>query len=720
MNRTRSLTVGVLSASLALAMFAANAANPLPPNQLATHVARAQAGRPLTLPSQAAPAAVIASYLRGHGKSDRTVRSLQPGAQAPDWRNDRTHLRMTQQVGGLPVYDTYVKATVDHHGALVSLVENLAPVPANGVARAAITERMALAAALRGLKLKGVVPDVAGRRGNVTTFAKSQRFVEPPRVTRVAVPMSDGTMTTGFLVQTWQRAGNLLDETLVDGSGHVVEVVRRTNNDSYNVFTVDPDKTPQTVVAGVPDWLFPGSHRSIDIAGNNVHAYLDTVNDSVPDAGGATISDGNFLAVFDPGIQPSEPVNRDVAVQNLFFLNNVVHDTLYAVGFDEAAGNFQEDNFGRGGHGPGDSDSVNAEAQDGGGTDNANFATPRDGQNPRMQMYLWSSPAPDHEVVVNMPAGIAAMGARRAQFGAALDATGLTGDAVLVDDGVAGDPGGTSSDGCEPIVNDVAGKIAIIDRGFCTFLIKVQNAQNAGATGVIVANNDGAPIVMGGEDATITIPAVMVGQSDGTTLKGLTDVNATMRLLDPAPIMRDGDVDSDIVWHEYGHGLTWRMIGRMDGPMSGAIGEGMSDVLSIIINDDDVVGEYAFGDPAGLRSEPYANYSRTYADVTGSEVHFDGELYGAIGWRLWQDFQGAGQDRDAVLGYLVDGMNYTPAHPTFEDMRDGILAATAGSGLQCQVWDAFAHYGVGVGAKGSVRGSKIVVSESFAKPAECQ
>ena len=71
---------------------------------------------------------------------------------------------------------------------------------------------------------------------------------------------------------------------------------------------------------------------------------------------------------------------------------------------------------------------------------------------------------------------------------------------------------------------------------------------------------------------------------------------------------RDGDLDSDIVWHEYGHGLTWRMIGGMSGPISGAIGEGMSDVLSLIQNDDDVVGEYSTNDSSGIRSAPYTNY----------------------------------------------------------------------------------------------------------------
>ena len=74
--------------------------------------------------------------------------------------------------------------------------------------------------------------------------------------------------------------------------------------------------------------------------------------------------------------------------------------------------------------------------------------------------------------------------------------------------------------------------------------------------------------------------------------------------------MRDGDVDSDIVWHEYGHGLTWRMIGKMSGPLAGAIGEGMSDVLALIANEDDIVGEYSTGDPFGIRSMPYDAYNR--------------------------------------------------------------------------------------------------------------
>ena len=66
----------------------------------------------------------------------------------------------------------------------------------------------------------------------------------------------------------------------------------------------------------------------------------------------------------------------------------------------------------------------------------------------------------------------------------------------------------------------VLGKVAIIDRGTCGFAVKTKNAQNAGAVGVIIANNAaGSPPGLGGSDPTITIPAISVSQTSGVTLK---------------------------------------------------------------------------------------------------------------------------------------------------------------------------------------------------------
>ncbi len=106
-----------------------------------------------------------------------------------------------------------------------------------------------------------------------------------------------------------------------------------------------------------------------------------------------------------------------------------------------------------------------------------------------------------------------------AAFGPALPDDGLTGTVVLVDDGT-----GTGTDACEPLTPAsaaaVAGNLALIDRGNCTFASKTVQAQAAGAIGVIVANNEpGGPPPMGGSDATIVIPSVGIPQADGTAIK---------------------------------------------------------------------------------------------------------------------------------------------------------------------------------------------------------
>jgi len=90
-----------------------------------------------------------------------------------------------------------------------------------------------------------------------------------------------------------------------------------------------------------------------------------------------------------------------------------------------------------------------------------------------------------------------------------------SGQITLVNDGL-----GTTSDACSAIAQNLNGQIALIDRGNCTFIAKVLNAQNAGAAGVIVVNDQaGAPFAMGGDGTGLTIPAVMISLSDGTAIK---------------------------------------------------------------------------------------------------------------------------------------------------------------------------------------------------------
>jgi hypothetical protein len=118
-----------------------------------------------------------------------------------------------------------------------------------------------------------------------------------------------------------------------------------------------------------------------------------------------------------------------------------------------------------------------------------------------------------------------------AGFGPVLTTSGVTGDVVLVNDGV-----GATSDACEPLpAGALAGKIALLDRGTCTFTIKVKNAQDAGAIAVIAADNvaGSPPPGLGGADPTITIPSGRITLADGNALKSALSggvVNVTMKV----------------------------------------------------------------------------------------------------------------------------------------------------------------------------------------------
>ena len=666
----------------------------------------------LTGPSSASRADIVRSFLRD--RSGSVADQLRVISEHPT-RDGVTHLRMEQRVGDLRVQGSYVKAALGTSGEILQLIDRTAPV--GPIAPARVDEHAALAAAFAALGFAGVMPPRLGVAGNTTTFATGPEFHQPPSVERVAYTDDGKTLRAGFLVETWTTRHNLLDQTLVGGDGQVVSIDHLTSNDRYNVFTEDPSKGGQTIVTvgttpqSPAGWLGTGAQTTQNISGNNAHAYLDTDANNAPDnlAGATSVTNGDFLTAEDLTITPATVGNRNVAVQNLFFLNNTVHDILYAHGFTEAAGNFQVNNFGNGGAG---NDPVNAEAQDGSGLDNANFATPADGSSPRMQMFLWSGTSGDSFVTV----GTTDNPAFGSAFGIPVSAAGVSGALALVVDSTA-----PTSDGCEASArNSLKGKVAIVDRGTCNFTVKVLNAQTAGAVAVVIVNNvDGNAFAPGGTDSRIKIPSAMVSLATGTTLKGQIGTQARLRQ-NPAPLRLDGDIDADVVFHEYGHGLTQRMIGGMNGPIAGAIGEGASDTNAFLINGDDRIGEYVFSNPLGLRSQPYANYVGSYkTSVTGTEVHADGELYAAIMFRVQQNYLAAGLTVSDLQDDWVNGMNFTPSTPAYENMRDGMLAGAAAA-RQCLIWEAFAHFGVGVGATGTVsRRSTVTITESFARPASC-
>ncbi|KAJ3345611.1 ammonium transporter, partial [Kappamyces sp. JEL0680] len=97
----------------------------------------------------------------------------------------------------------------------------------------------------------------------------------------------------------------------------------------------------------------------------------------------------NFVFNFPVNLNKDPTTYTAASITNAFFLANRFHDILYQYGFDEQSGNFQTDNGQKGGRG---NDAVVALVQDGSGTDNANFASPPDGQPGVMRMFIFSNP----------------------------------------------------------------------------------------------------------------------------------------------------------------------------------------------------------------------------------------------------------------------------------------------------------------------------------------
>lgn len=482
-------------------------------------------------------------------------------------------------------------------------------------------------------------------------------------------------------------------------------------------------------------WHFDGTNDYAYTRGNNVLAQEDRDNNNTsPGYSTPSITSFpnlNFPYKADLSNQPITNNNTLAAITNTFYWCNIMHDISYQYGFDEAAGNFQKDNMGRGGLG---NDFVQAEAQDGSGTNNANFATPPDGENPRMQMYLWN---PITSFQVNAPSTIArtyTFTQINAGPNSLLAVTGSrTGNVVLYKDT------GSTSLACVPATNsnELNGKIALVDRGTtCTYTTKIKNAQNAGAIAVIIINNGTA--LTGTIDSSIIIPSILISAADGTTIKNqvINDsiVNVTISVLQS----RDGDLDNGIIAHEYTHGISNRLTGGpktgncLSAVESGGMGEGWSDYFGLMVTTDWAtiqltddtkrrpIGNFALGQPAtgnGIRAYPYTTditiNPLTYANVatSGGAVHAIGTVWCTTLWDMtWAMIKSDGiinpnlynasgdGGNSAALKLVTLGMKFQPCNPGFLDARNAILKADSilfQGRYSCVIWNAFARRGMG-------------------------
>ena len=713
--------------------------------------------------------------------------------------NGVTHVYLQQQHRGIDVYNGLINVNVARDGSVLSagnrFVANLAAAAAGQNAKKAALDAVTAAAAHLGLKPSKAfsVLDTKGGAAARTTISEGGIAAKPIDAKLLWVPTGDA-VRLAWSLEIEEASGDHWWNAFVDAengaslgaydliihedakaiasavapsasAAAALTSFAATDGARYRVFPIpfeSPSDGDRSLVENAADPSASpfGWHDTNGLAGaeftrtrgNNVHAYADRDNNNTPDL--LSDPDGGAGLLFDfPLDLDSRPFDSQPAiVTNLFYWNNVVHDVAYNYGFDEVSGNFQVNNYGHGGLG---NDDVRAEAQDGSGRNNANFGTPVDGFRPRMQMFEWRSSAPNPITVNTGPLAGQTFFGPMAGFGESLVTTGpITGDVVVLNDGIAAP---SLSDGCEPFVLP-AGTIPLIDRGTCTFVTKVKNAQNAGAKTAIVANNiAGPPFGMGGADPSITIPSVMISLADGNTFKANPGNNATISDGTGGAPDRDSDLDAGVIAHEYGHGISNRLTG---GPATVSclqnaeqMGEGWSDWFGITLTPSPAdtattprgVGTYVSFQPAdgvGIRPTAYTTdmtvNPSTYASVADvvniSQPHGIGYVWNTMLWEVyWNLVHKYGYNANVydewfsggnnlALQLVMDGMKFQPCRPGFVDGRDAILVADqalTGGANQCEIWRGFAKRGLGTGASQGSSTNRSDGVENFDVPAGC-
>src|SRR5215213_3949537 len=418
------------------------------------------AERKLTGRSKANRAEIVRGFLSAnndlYGLDDAQVGALKTVADYTNPAGNMSFVELEQRIDGIPVFQGNVRAGLTKNGELVRTTGLLVP----GLDAAELTQRKnsflsgarnaagsasvdsaanAIASAARTIGVEvnpsELVVKETSEDGTIVTFERGP-FTEDIKAELMFFPLEAGTATLSWSTTLWQdypayytfvdaESGELLWRKNITNDQTQPVTYSYYNDDSPAPFspftgTVGTNsqapaiaRTNATFISELPafdnlGWITDGGTTT---TGNNVDAGLDIASPNGIDVGGRPVSPTRTF-VYDynpaPGLlipgsdSPADANYRAGAVTTLFVWSNRYHDILYQYGFTEAARNFQGNNFGRNPTGGtanaiAGNDFVRAEAQDFGGTNNANFSTGTDGNQPRMQMYIWPNPNPDRD-----------------------------------------------------------------------------------------------------------------------------------------------------------------------------------------------------------------------------------------------------------------------------------------------------------------------------------
>ena len=597
----------------------------------------------LTEPDPASPREVGAKFLAAQAAGLQLDSTALNGARLikeyKTAHNGVTHLVYRQRFGELDVANGEWTINVDREGRVINAGGLLFPAPAGGTQPPALAQLTTAARAA----VEAVNPELAKRFGarilapETRTEAVTGRSLTTQRLAagELGADLEARAVWYGAasgLVPAWDFY--VLDEDRVSAYSVIVDSVTQKIIEKQPltwfqnpvvpkglVFErqgpqpnprpgfrnmVQPDYTQRTLQMFTGDATASprGWVTGDETVGNNVISGVNTLGVFFAPAGTVRSISKDFQFPLELGAGSNPNRFADAATVNLFYWMNRSHDQFYEAGFNEAAGNYQADNFNRG--------------------------------------------------------------------------------------GIGGDP--------------------------------ISTYTHFGSAGAFSAslNNAFYTTRRGGEDGSPSMIAMFLGSAAG--------------------VISDGAYDSEVMVHEYTHGVSTRLVRRLSGHHGGAMGEAWSDFFSLEFTVPEgappdgvyAVGEYLFQSfGPGLRSRPYSTNMEenpiTFADMGKlgqgqvPAIHQDGGIWVQALWEMRANLIrqfGEREGRRRLRLMVIDGMKLSPPAPTMVDMRDAILLADrvgfAGASQQ-QIWQAFARRGLGALAHAASTDSTHVAA-SFDMP----
>jgi len=375
------------------------------------------------------------------GISDEQSNQLKLIADYTNPDGNLSFAQFDQKINGIPIFRGEVKAAFAKNGAIIRVVNNLAPEMDYANVPTDFRDPLdAVKFAARYINHELNASDLTSKKeasndlkttfgeGDWATTAEKIYFPTEPGVARAAWRVLIWQPVNAYYIIVDAETGKMLWRKNITAD--------QTQTATFNVYAnttsiiqtlhssaplspgpIDPSigtqglsqaRTNVTLVGNEAPynfnnkgWITDGNNTT---DGNNVEAGVDRV---APNGVDAAVAGNNRIFEFNynpapgnpsPGDNPLDAEFQKGATTQMFYLLNRYHDELYLLGFNEQAHNFQHDNFGRGGNG---NDRVSAEGQDVSGTNNANFSSPADGGRGRMQMFLWSAPNPDYDGTID-------------------------------------------------------------------------------------------------------------------------------------------------------------------------------------------------------------------------------------------------------------------------------------------------------------------------------